>query len=223
MTNLTDAERVRAWQAQSLLLGYPYDALFEHVPLLRRVAVALPAALGEPLTTFLDHIEDSSRSDLAAQYVATFDHQRRGCLYLTYYVYGDTRKRGMALLRLKQAYAAAGMQLLDDELPDHLAVMLEFAAAHPEAGYALLLEHRTGLEFLRLALRDTRSPWSAVLDSVAATLPPLSGDQREAALRLAAEGPPEEQVGLEPFAPLGGPTLASATFESATAPVGGRR
>lgn len=218
MTTLTEATRAQAWQAQSLLLGYPDDDLFTHVPLLRRVAVELPAAVGAPLTTFLGHLEGTARAELAERYVATFDHQKRGCLYVTYYVYGDTRKRGAALSRLKRAYAAVGLRLADEELPDHLAVLLEFAAARPDDGYALLLEHRAGLEFLRLALRDARSPWSAVLDSVAATLPPLSGDQHEAALRLAAEGPPEEQVGLEPFAPL-----RDADRESAPAPLRGRR
>lgn len=218
MTTLTTPERARAWQAQSLLLGYPDEDLFAHVPLLRRVATSLPPAVGAPIATFLDCLERGVRSELAAQYVATFDHHKRGCLYLTYYVYGDTRKRGLALLRLKQKYAAAGLKLLDDELPDHLAVLLEFAAAHEDTGYELLLEHRAGLEFLRLALRDTGSPWSAVLDSVTASLPTLTGDQREAALRLAADGPPEEQVGLEPFA-----LLDITTRDSATAPVGGRR
>ena len=33
-----------------------------------------------------------------------------------------------------------------------------------------------------------------------ATLPPLRGDERDAVRRLAAEGPPEEEVGLAPFA-----------------------
>jgi len=33
-----------------------------------------------------------------------------------------------------------------------------------------------------------------------ATLPPLDGDERDAVRRLAAEGPPEEEVGLAPFA-----------------------
>jgi len=108
----------------------------------------------------------------------------------------------MALLRLKQVYAAAGLRLADDELPDHLAVMLEFSAiAGPSAGRALLLEHRAGLELLRLALHDIASPWASVLDSVSATLPALRGDERQAVARLAAQGPPEEQVGLAPFAP----------------------
>lgn len=190
-----------AWQAQSLLLGYPDDALFERLPLLGQVAAALPAPVGTPLTAFLGHLRGTDHAALAAQYVATFDHRKRGCLYLTYYTHGDTRKRGLALLRLKQAYAAAGLNLVDDELPDHLPVMLEFAAAHPEPGRALLLDYRAGLELLRLDLTDTHSPWRLLLDSISATLPPLTGDQRQAAARLAAEGPPEEQVGLEPFAP----------------------
>ncbi|MFD1852494.1 nitrate reductase molybdenum cofactor assembly chaperone [Kitasatospora cinereorecta] len=107
------------------------------------------------------------------------------------------------MVRLKQTYARAGWRLADDELPDHLAVVLEFAAAagQPATGLKLLTDHRAGLELLRLALRDARSPWAELLDSVSATLPPLSGDQRTAVARLASEGPPEEEVGLAPFAP----------------------
>jgi nitrate reductase delta subunit len=39
-----------------------------------------------------------------------------------------------------------------------------------------------------------------MIDAVTATLPPLRGDERDAVRRLAAEGPPEEEVGLAPFA-----------------------
>ena len=198
---MTAAERraVAAWQAQSLLLGYPDEHLLARLELLHRVVAALDEPVGAPLRRFLMHGEGTSPPDLAADYVATFDHRKRCCLYLTYYAHGDTRRRGMALLRLKQTYAAAGLRLVDDELPDHLAVVLEYAAANPQAGAALLIEHRAGLELLRLALHDAGSPWAHVLDSVSATLPPLRGEQREAVARLAAEGPPEEQVGLTPY------------------------
>ncbi|MFI5909825.1 nitrate reductase molybdenum cofactor assembly chaperone [Dactylosporangium sp. NPDC051541] len=179
-------------QAQSLLLGYPDPVLLQRLPLLRRVA--------DPhLDRFLDHLERTPLPALAADYVATFDHRRRCCLFLTYYTHGDTRNRGMALLRLKQTYAAAGLHLTEEELPDHLAVLLEYAAADPGTGLALLEEHRAGLELLRVALHDAGSPWAAVLDSVSATLSPLPGDQRVAVARLAAQGPPAEQVGLTPY------------------------
>jgi nitrate reductase molybdenum cofactor assembly chaperone NarJ/NarW len=201
MTRAADRNPL-AWQAQSLLLSYPDAEFADRLPLARRVAAAVSRPVGDPLRRFLDQAARSGPQDLAADYVATFDHRKRCCLFLTYYSHGDTRKRGMALLRLKQTYAAAGLRLAAGELPDHLAVMLEFAAtAGPGTGERLLTDHRAGLELLRLALHDAHSPWADVLDSVSATLPPLSGGQRTAVARLAADGPPEEKVGLAPFAP----------------------
>ncbi len=198
---ITRRQTTAAWQAQSLLLGYPDDGFVGGLDLLTRVAAGLGEPVGAPLRRFLDRVTRTPLSQLAADYVATFDHRKRCCLYLTYYAHGDTRKRGVALLALKQTYAAAGLRLTDEELPDHLAVVLEYAAAHPEPGRDLLIEHRAGIELLRLALHDCHSPWADVLDSVSATLPPLGGDQRHAIARLAAEGPPAEQVGLAPFGP----------------------
>jgi nitrate reductase molybdenum cofactor assembly chaperone NarJ/NarW len=67
-------------------------------------------------------------------------------------------------------------------------------------GRDLMLDHRAGLELLRLSLQDMGSPWGSLIDAVTATLPLLRGDERDAVRRLAAEGPPEEEVGLAPFA-----------------------
>jgi len=196
---------VIAWQIQSLLLGYPDAELLDRRPLLRAAVPELPGAVGAPLSDFLDHLDRTPLSSLAADYVATFDHRRRFSPYLTYFAYGDTRKRGMALLRFKHAYRAAGLELGADELPDHLAVVLEFAAIEPTLGERLLIEQRAGLELMRLGLREAGSPWASVLDSVSATLPPLRGREHEAVARLAAAGPPEEAVGLDSYALPGGP------------------
>jgi nitrate reductase molybdenum cofactor assembly chaperone NarJ/NarW len=205
MTRRSDAQ-VRddriAWQAASLLLGYPDDELRSQLAVLAVAVRDLPAPLGAPLQRFIQHAQDSSPLDLEAHFVETFDHRRRCCLYLTYYAHGDTRKRGMALLAFKNAFRTAGLELRSDELPDHLAVVLEFGAtADPAAGRQLLLDHRAGVELLRLALEDAGSPYVDVLRAVTATLPSLAGNEREAVIRLAAEGPPVEEVGLQPFAP----------------------
>jgi|GEM_PF-72016 nitrate reductase delta subunit len=200
--SLTDQQMVLAWQSASLLLGYPDEELVARVGLLRDATARLPAAVSDPLTAFLRHLEVTALPELAADFVATFDHRRRCCLYLTYFEHGDTRNRGVALLRFKTAYRESGMILSDDELPDHLGVLLEFGAtADLATARVLLLEHRAGLELLRLALEDARSPWAYVLQAVSATLPPLAGDDREAVMKLAAQGPPAEEVGLAPFAP----------------------
>ena len=193
-----------AWQAASLLLDYPSEELLDHVALVRSASRELPDRLGDPLRGFADHVERTPLADLQAEYVETFDTRRRCNLFLTYFAHGDTRKRGMALLRFKQAYLAAGFEVTDEELPDHLCVVLEFAATGDQStGRQLMLDHRAGLELLRMSLRDLRSPWAGVVDSVTATLPPLRGDEVEAVRRLAAEGPPEEEVGLTPYATPG--------------------
>ncbi|WP_295693787.1 nitrate reductase molybdenum cofactor assembly chaperone [Lapillicoccus sp.] len=189
------------WQSVSLLLDYPDEALLARVELLRSAAAGVPPAIGGSLHGFLDHLEHTPLPQLQADYVETFDTRRRCNLFLTYFAHGDTRKRGMALLRFKQTYLSAGFELADAELPDHLCVVLEFAATGDQAlGRDLMLDHRAGLELLRISLRDLGSPWAGLLDAVTATLPPLRGDERDAVRRLAAEGPPEEEVGLAPFA-----------------------
>ena len=109
----------------------------------------------------------------------------------------------------------------ESELPDHLCVVLEYAATIDQAsGRQLMLDHRAGLELLRLSLRDLGSHWFSVVNAVCATLPPLRGDERDAVRRLAAEGPPEEEVGLAPFAtPEFSPNAAPSTSESVSLPM----
>jgi len=190
-----------AWQSASLLLDYPDEILVERLPLIRRALDRLPSSLAEPLTATLEQLAAGHLPDLQARYVETFDSRRRHNLYLTYFAHGDTRRRGVALLRFKQAYLRSGFVLDDSELPDHLCVVLEYAATvDQKLGHRLLLDHRAGLELLRLALADGDSPWYGAVLAVTATLPPLQGDERDAIARLAAEGPPQEEVGLTPYA-----------------------
>lgn len=224
--DLATREAAVAHRVAALLLEYPGPDVLELVPSLRAAVAELPVALAAPLRRTLDHVAATPPTALAAQYVETFDLRRRCSLYLTYYAYGDTRRRGVALVEFKQAYRAAGMELADDELPDHLAVLLEFASvpdrAAREAGLRLLLAHRAGLELLRLALADAGSPWAGAVEAVCATLPPLAGDDRAAVARLAAEGPPGEEVGLDPtLDPT--PALALRPYDSALSTPGARR
>jgi nitrate reductase delta subunit len=189
------------WQSVSLLLDYPDESVLARAGLIGAASRALPAAIGDSLRSFLAHLESTPLPRLQADYVETFDTRRRCNLFLTYFAHGDTRKRGMALLRFKQAYLASGFELDEAELPDHLCVVLEYAATIDQRlGYRILLDHRAGLELLRLSLRDAGSPWASGLEAVSATLPTLTGDERSAVHRLASAGPPEEEVGLAPFA-----------------------
>ena len=198
---LSSRELTLTWQSAALLLDYPDEALLGRIPLLREAAQELPTAIAASLGQMITELERTPLTQLQQDYVETFDTRRRCNLFLTYFAHGDTRKRGMALLRFKQTYLGSGFILDDAELPDHLCVVLEYAATIDQLlGRGLMLDHRAGLELLRLSLRDMGSPWFAVIDAVCATLPPLRGEERDAVRRLAAEGPPEEEVGLAPFA-----------------------
>jgi nitrate reductase delta subunit len=208
------------WQSASLLLDYPDEGTLARAELLRSAAGRVPTAIGDSLRSFLDHLESTPLPQLQADYVETFDSRRRCNLFLTYFAHGDTRKRGMALLRFKQTYLASGFELDEAELPDHLCVVLEYAATVDQVrGRDLMLDHRAGLELLRLSLHDLGSPWASLVDAVTATLPPLKGDERDAVRRLAAEGPPEEEVGLAPFAAPQFSPGAGAAAETVLLPV----
>ncbi|MEU8225326.1 nitrate reductase molybdenum cofactor assembly chaperone [Kribbella sp. NPDC048915] len=189
-----------AWQSASLLLDYPDESLLDRLSFIDRAASTLPAVVAEPLAGTVAQLAAGNLQELQARYVETFDNRRRHNLYLTYFAHGDTRRRGVALLRFKQSYLRSGFVLDDSELPDHLCVVLEYAATvDQKLGYRLLLDHRAGLELLRVALAEADSPWSGAVRAVTATFPPLRGDERDAIARLAAEGPPQEEVGLQPY------------------------
>jgi len=210
-----------AFQTASLLLGYPDERLLADLPLLRRAASGLPEPLGAPLVRTVDALAATAFEQLQADYVTTFDSRRRTNLFLTYFAHGDTRKRGLALLRFKQTYLRSGFVLDADEatggeLPDHLCVVLEYAGCVDQRlGWRLLLDHRAGLELLRMALTDDGSRWAGAVQSVCATLPPLRGDEREAVRRLAAEGPPAEEVGMTPYGTPAFDAVLTQTAEGA--------
>ncbi|MEU4428574.1 nitrate reductase molybdenum cofactor assembly chaperone [Actinoplanes sp. NPDC024001] len=185
--------RSRIFQLAALLVSYPDEELLAAGDDLRAAAAGV-----DGFERFLDWLLTVSPIEAQRHYVQTFDLRRRSGLYLTYYLHGDTRKRGMALLILKQRYRAHGLRLADGELPDLLPVVLEFAATvGPGDGEAPLRQHRQGIELLRTALHETRTPYASVLDEVCAALPDLTEADRAAVAALAADGPPLETVGLD--------------------------
>jgi nitrate reductase delta subunit len=188
------------WQCASLLLAYPDPDLPGRLDVVGRASSALPARTAEPLRACVAALSGVPGPSLEAEYVETFDTARRNSLFLTYFAHGDTRKRGAALLRFAQTYRAAGVELEAAELPDHLCVVLEYAATVDlDAGRRLILDHRAGLELLRLSLAESGSRWSGALTAVTAALPALGDNELDAVRRLAAQGPPEEEVGLSPY------------------------
>ena len=197
-TDAAPSWRAVAARAASLLLRYPDDEAIAALPILAAALDELPAAVARPLRLVADQRAAADRAALATEYVQLFDFRRRCCLHLTYYTCGDTRKRGEALVVFAAAYQAAGLEVVDGELPDYLPAVLDLAALDAD-GWRLLRENRVGLDLLATALDTEKSFYRHTIEAVRAMLPPAQPGDIAAALRLAQSGPPVEQVGLEPF------------------------
>lgn len=200
---LTAHRRQLLYRSAALLFSYPDERLLADLPALGRAAATLPEPAAGLLCRVIGHLSATPLDRLAAHYVEVFDLQRHSSLHLSYYTYGDTRARGAALVRLKAVYRRAGLVLSSEELPDHLAVLLEFAALTPgRSGLRPLSSHRVGLELLSRALRATDDPYAGAVDAVLLTLPRHTRGTAATLRHLAGTGPPTETVGLESRAPV---------------------
>ncbi|MFF4547706.1 nitrate reductase molybdenum cofactor assembly chaperone [Streptomyces sp. NPDC001406] len=194
-------DRALLLRLMSLLLQYPDAELVAARQVVAATVDALePSPAATELAAFTAWFTAQEPDALERHYVETFDLRRKSGLYLTYYLHGDTRRRGMALLAMAQRYRAAGWDTDGGELPDHLPVALEFAAlCGPGPGEAPLRQHRRGLELIHRALTDMDSPYRHVLAALLSLLPPATEADLKAVAELAAQGPPNEDVGLDPY------------------------
>ncbi|WP_233197455.1 nitrate reductase molybdenum cofactor assembly chaperone [Cryobacterium sp. N21] len=194
---LTADQGVIAHMAASILLDYPTPERQRQFSLVRSGVVGLPDPLRAAFDAFFTGIAGWNEQQLETHFTATFDLKRKCCPYLTYYAAGDTRRRGMALVRFVEAYRAAGWQVDADELPDYLPMVLEFSAlSDSPIAQELLAAHRDGIEVLRSALEKVDSPYAHLVEAVCLSLPLIDDETRERYLNLVNEGPPTETVGM---------------------------
>jgi nitrate reductase molybdenum cofactor assembly chaperone NarJ/NarW len=185
----------------SILLRYPDDEILEHRAEIAAAIRHLPeSSAKDAVLDFLAYWEGEPASRLQSSYTANFDFKRRGCLYLSYYRHGDSRARGQVLADMKETYARSGYPLDTTELPDYLPLVLEFASEALETGLPILAEHRAAIEVIRRSLRYDESPYAHLLDALCFFLPELDEATALEMRRLIVQGPPQESVGLEPYA-----------------------
>ena len=203
------------YAAAALVLAYPHQELIDRLDPIEEAVASAGAT--DAFAPVLAHLREDL-TQVQCHYAQEFDYSRRHALNLTYWIDGDTRRRGESLLRYKQAYRDSGLWVdLDGELPDYLPMVLEYAVHDPTGGRELLTTSRPALELLRLALRDDDLPHEGVVAAVCATLPGESPNDRLSVARMSGWQPPTETVGIGAE-----PVLAPYSMSAPSMPHGAR-
>lgn len=130
------AKRSHTMKAIGWLLTYPEQALVvagpEIIDVLENERL-LSAARVADIASFVTSLCDSDLIDIQEAYVNMFDKSRQVSLHLFEHVHGESRDRGMAMVNLREIYAAAGLFPASDELPDFLPMYLEYLSLLPVA------------------------------------------------------------------------------------------
>lgn len=106
--------------------------------------------------------------ELERIYVQTFDLTPAHSLHLTAHLLEEQdRRRGPALIRLRQHYEISGLNLLGGELPDYLPAVLEFAATLGEQASATFLDDADpALEILERNLHRSKSAYAQLVTGI---------------------------------------------------------
>lgn len=152
------------------LLRYPDANLRAHSAEMQaaiQAEAALTPARSKEMVALLKHLAAAPMLDVESEYVELFDRGRRTALHLFEHVHGDSRDRGPAMIDLIQTYEKGGMYLGQQELPDHLAVLLEFASTQPaKEARQFLGEVAHIVRNIFSALQERSSPYASVLAAV---------------------------------------------------------
>ena len=218
----------RSIRALAALLAYPTVELQAALPEVWAALAADPALASalpglEALTAGLR----GDLLDLQETYVGLFDRTRGLCLNLFEHVHGDSRERGPAMVELNGIYAEAGLDPASGELPDHLPMLLEYAAIEPGRGVELLGNAAPVLDLLHGRLAARGSAYAAVLQAallLAGRAPgevPATAEPEETPAQLDAawaEAPVVFGPGSDPASECGGDALAAKLRAAARNP-----
>jgi nitrate reductase delta subunit len=152
----------------SCLLQYPDEFLLEWLPSLREVLNEIEnISARDTYDQIITYFETTSLIQLQEQYTETFDLNPSNCMNLTYHRWGDTEKRGPALVHLEEIYQKAGFQRIGSELPDYLPLVLEFISEQPDATISEIIPiYGEVVETLSERLRQVDHPYALLFEQL---------------------------------------------------------
>lgn len=121
-----DAVNRRTLQLFADILDYPRPGLTESVRECAELVASENAEAGALLAKFQSFVEGKSVERMQEVYSTTFDLNATYHPYMGYHLFGETYKRSIFLLELKEQYQAEGFVTNETELPDHLVEVLRY-------------------------------------------------------------------------------------------------
>ncbi|OGO32327.1 MAG: hypothetical protein A2Z29_02480 [Chloroflexi bacterium RBG_16_56_11] len=89
---------------------------------------------------FADFVGSQPPGTMEELYTRTFDMTPANTLYIGYHVFGESPRRSVFLVRLREAFQSRGFEA-GTELPDHLAVLLRFLSVTDDPEFVSPLVH----------------------------------------------------------------------------------
>jgi len=129
------------------LLEYPGPGVREAAQECEALVAQEDSEAAALFARFRAFVENTPRHRVEEVYSATFDLDASCHPYVGYHLFGETYKRSVFLLELKQRYEPAGLDV-GRELPDHLALVLRFAGAQTDPAALGELVHKALLPAL---------------------------------------------------------------------------
>jgi len=160
---------MKIYKLLSVLLEYPDQELIDHLSELRELVPQLDADNTErdAMQSFINHLQSMPITELQADYVKTFDMVPEHSLHLTHHLFGDDKNRGPALIDLGELYKDYGVEVVTNELPDYLPLILEFTAYMDDSEATVFLaDAKKVLGVLTENLTKVESPYAALLSII---------------------------------------------------------
>lgn len=148
----------------SRLLSYPDDQAETDYDIIKDAINDL-GAVSRPLHNAVDSIHFLPLEERKQTYVATFDLKKKHALYLSAHEFGDSPKRGAALIRLQKIVNEAGFEREDGELADFIPMLMELVAVAEPNPDIERLKLRLGFAFHEIQTHMPESnPYRGVID-----------------------------------------------------------
>lgn len=131
-SNLIMVVPKRVFTLFGTILDYPTPDLKAHIAECEEViGDRVPEAVAD-LEAFRKSIDEVSLGYLEEVHTAYFDLNPVCRPYVGYHLFGETYRRSIFMIRLKELYAERGFSLAGSELPDRLSIFLSFLGTNED-------------------------------------------------------------------------------------------